>query len=97
MGTPSAIGSLLPVPASVFAHRITWGLTSRREHPFAPWSCPRRPYRNRRDLAPLRLEAAFRAPALRLLLPSGCLFPCVRRQHLAARGGRPDWPPEWPA
>src|SRR5258708_2448204 len=37
------------------------------------------------------------APAPRLLLPSACPYPCVRRGHLEPRGQRPDRPPERPA
>src|SRR5713226_8522596 len=86
MSTPSAAGSWPPGPQGVFAHCRTWGLTTQSEHPRAPWSCPKRPCRNRRALAPQRIEAAPPAPVPRLLLPSASPFPCVRRGHLAAGG-----------
>src|SRR5262245_12269324 len=75
MGTPSAAGSLPPAPRGDFAHRKTWCLAAQSEHPRAPWSCPRRPCRYRRDLAPQRIEAAPPAPVPRLLLPSAGPFP----------------------
>ena len=73
-------GSRFPAARSAIRSlgKANRGLPSTTVHPRAPWSCPRRPCRARRVLAPRRLEAAPPAPAPQLLRPSASSCPCVR-------------------
>src|SRR5438477_8227884 len=85
MGKLPAAGSLPPGPRGVYALSGTCWRVAESERPRAPGSCPRRLCRNRRDLAPQRIEAAPQPP---------CRDFCFLEHVLVRACAEGTWKPE---